>query len=43
MFLERVTLAVLMKEVVHFDQLRHWRESDVNRRLLLIDFLYTAS
>ena len=32
------TLEVLIKKVVHFDQLEHWKKTDVNRRLL-IDFL----
>ena len=42
MFLETATLAVLIKEIVHFDQLRHWQKTDVNRRLLT-DFLYPVS
>ena len=32
------TLEVLTEKVVHFDQLEHWKKTDVNRRLL-IDFL----
>ena len=40
--LEKVILAGLIKEVVHFGQLRQWQKTDVNRRLL-IDFLYYAS
>ena len=38
-FLETATLEVLMKETVHFDQLRHWQKADVNKRLL-IDLFY---
>ena len=41
-FLETATLEVLMKEALHFDQLRHWQKTDANRRLL-IDFFYLAS
>ena len=36
-FLETATLKVLSKEVVQSDQLRHWQNTDYNRRLL-IDF-----
>ena len=40
--METATLATFIKEVVYFDQLRYWQETDVNRRLL-IDFLYPSS
>ena len=31
MFLEIVTLAVLIKEIIHFDQLRHFQKTDVKK------------
>ena len=31
-----------MKEAVHFDELRHWQETDVNKRPL-IDFCYPVT
>ena len=33
-FFETVTLEVLTKKVVHFNQLRHWQKTDVIRKLL---------
>ena len=35
--LETANLEVLTKEIVHLDYLRHWQNTDVNRRLL-VDF-----
>ena len=40
--LQTATLEVLMTVVVHFDQLRQWQTTDVNRKLL-IDFLVSVS
>ena len=31
---EATTLEVMTKEVLHFDQLRHWQKTGVNWRLL---------
>ena len=36
-FFRTVTLDVLIKKVVYFDQMRHWQKTDINKRLL-IDF-----
>ena len=34
-FFETVIRDVLTKKVVHFDQLRHWQKTNLNRRLLI--------
>ena len=33
--LETATLEVLTKVVIQFNQLRHWKNTDINRKLLM--------